>query len=87
MSVEVARQLVARLQSDSDLVEQLQSAAPEERGSIVEAEGYATVTQDHVTSALPEHLGRELTDEEVDAVSGGDSTWDIISGIIEVIGA
>ncbi|MEO1056852.1 MAG: Nif11-like leader peptide family RiPP precursor [Actinomycetota bacterium] len=74
MSVDQAKAVVQRFQTDPEFVARIQAAAPDERRAIIEEEGYGDVTLASLSQALPERHGGELSDEEFDAVAGGGST-------------
>ncbi|MEO1056850.1 MAG: Nif11 family protein [Actinomycetota bacterium] len=75
MSVELAQGLVRRLATDADFRARLEGAAtPAEGRAILRAEGFGDVALAHMSAALPEHAGGELSDEEFAAVAGGSHT-------------
>jgi predicted ribosomally synthesized peptide with nif11-like leader len=77
MSVEQARQLIERTAADEEFRERLEAASQEDRRAILEAEGYGDVQLRHMSKALPESNGGELSDEEFAAVAGGGETTNV----------
>lgn len=74
MSLEQAQALVRRTATDPDFRARLDNAPIEDRRAILEAEGYGDVKLSHLSKALPESAGGELSDDEFLAVAGGNAT-------------
>lgn len=71
MSVEKAQELLRRTASDDEFRARLEAATQDEKRAILREEGFADVKLSHVSKALPESAGGELSDEEFAAVAGG----------------
>ena len=87
MTVEQAQALIARVVSDPDFVSRLEAAPPEQRRAILTEEGYGDVKLRHLSRALPESAGGELTDEEFAAVAGGATGTGTVSAVSLVGGS
>ncbi|MEO1056324.1 MAG: Nif11-like leader peptide family RiPP precursor [Actinomycetota bacterium] len=81
MSVELATELVRRVHSDPEFRQRLQTADPADRRAILLDQGYGDIRLSHVSQALPQSSGGELSDEEFAAVAGAGTTSDVVSGI------
>ncbi len=66
MTIEQARELAERVATDRDFRERIRAADPAERREIVESEGYSLVEREHV-----DQIATELSESEMEAVSGG----------------
>ena len=78
MSIELARELVERVASDDVFRTRLEETPLEQRRALLEAEGFGDVRLKHLSAALPDSIGGELSDEEFSAVAGGGKTGTII---------
>jgi predicted ribosomally synthesized peptide with nif11-like leader len=81
VSIEQAHALIRRTAEDPDFVARLESTSVQDKRALLAAEGYGDVTLRHLSQALPESAGGELTDEEFAAVAGaGNTVTTIVSG-------
>ena len=71
MSVDRARALIQRVSTDEEFARRLIEAPVEDRRQIIESAGFGDVRLSHMSEALPERAGGELSDEEFAAVAGG----------------
>lgn len=78
MSVEQARGLVQKVADDADFRASLEAAGAGERRAILDEHGFGDVKISHVSEAVPESQGGELSDEEFAAVAGGGNTTTIV---------
>ncbi len=69
MSIESAKELLEKIKQDASLAEKLEKASGEERKKIIEEAGF-DVTQDEVQQAYG-----ELSDDDLDKVAGGATSW------------
>jgi hypothetical protein len=79
MSVDQARALMRRMTADPDFAARLRDTPIEEKRGVLVAEGYGDVKLTHISQALPESRGGELTDEEFASVVGAGDTTTIVS--------
>ena len=84
MSVEQARALVKKATTDSEFVARLERAPDSEKRAILQAEGFGDVKLAHLSEALPESSGGELSDEEFTSVVGAGSTTTISASAVSV---
>jgi predicted ribosomally synthesized peptide with nif11-like leader len=82
MSVEQAQAFLKRIHEDEAFRTRVEAApTPADKRAILEAEGYGEVKLRHLSQVLPESMGGELSDEELQQVSGGDiSMLTVMSG-------
>lgn len=78
MSVEQAKQLVKKASQDADFRAKLNAAPVADRRAILEENGFGDVKLRHMSQALPNSSGGELTDEEFAAVAGGGTTTTVV---------
>jgi predicted ribosomally synthesized peptide with nif11-like leader len=81
MSVEQARALIKRLSEDEVFRQRVEDApTPTDKRAILADAGYGDVKLRHISQALPESAGGELTDADLDLVAGGGSVnWGDVS--------
>jgi Nif11 domain len=79
MSTDQARQLVKRVIDDDEFRERLDATPNEEKRALLAREGYGDVKLRHLSDALPQSSGGELSDEEFAAVAGGGKTTTLAS--------
>ncbi|GJG89799.1 hypothetical protein tb265_49800 [Gemmatimonadetes bacterium T265] len=76
MATPRANELFQKITDDVAFRQSLENAAsPEERRAIIDAAGYSDVSKEDAQAAVAEHTGSsELSDAELEAVAGGQTT-------------
>jgi len=83
MSVQNAKDFIAKLQGDKSLAGSLESAADDDARRAIAAGAGFDFTKDEMKEALSAGGSKQLSDDDLDAVAGGASaTWvDTAAGV------
>ncbi len=87
MSVQSAKDFVAKIHGDKSLEDSLESAANDDARKKIAADSGFDFTRDEMREALSVQGGRQLSDSDLDTVAGGSSATWVSTGTSAAVGA